>query len=57
MIKQLYICKETGFDPYHNIATEKYILDTLEPGDCVLYLKSFSEVALISDTVNVWTSA
>ena len=54
MINKLYVCKDTGFDPYRNIATEKYILDTLKPGDCVLYLWQNQNTVVIGRNQNAW---
>ena len=38
MIERIQIFESTRLDPYFNIATEKYLLETVEPGCCILYL-------------------
>lgn len=47
-------CSET-FDPYFNLATEQYLLESLAPGDCVLYLWQNQNTIVIGRNQNPWT--
>lgn len=37
-MKQLSLIKTTCTDPYRNLALEKYLMDHVRPGQCILYL-------------------
>lgn len=55
MIKKLLVFKSNSFNPYENLATEKYLLDTV-PADCfVLYLWQNENTIVIGRNQNPWT--
>lgn len=54
MIQKLLVFEAQGFDPYLNIATEKFLLETLEPGCCILYLWQNQNTVVIGRNQNPW---
>ena len=54
MISKLLIYTSTSLDPYHNIATEKYLLETVEEGQCILYLWQNQNTVVIGRNQNAW---
>ena len=54
MVERLYIYKSTCVDPYLNIATEKYLLDSVTPGTCILYLWQNQNTVVIGRNQNAW---
>lgn len=54
MINNLLIYRSTCVDPYFNIATEKYLLDTVEKGACILYLWQNENTVVIGRNQNAW---
>ena len=54
MIKRLQICESSGFDPHYNIALEKYLLETVPEGTCILYLWQNKNTVVIGRNQNAW---
>lgn len=54
MISRLRIHSATGFDPYVNLATEKFLLDIVLPGECILYLWQNQNTVVIGRNQNPW---
>lgn len=54
MIQQLHIFESHSFDPYENLATEKYLLDHVRPGECILYLWQNQNTVVIGRNQNAW---
>ena len=54
MIKKLQYYISTSLDPYKNLATEKYLLDTVPEDVCTLYLWQNQTTVVIGKNQNPW---
>lgn len=54
MITKLSVYQSLGTDPYHNIATEKYLLETVDKDTCILYLWQNQNTVVIGRNQNAW---
>ena len=54
MVNKLLIVEANGTDPYQNLATEKYLLDSVMPGQCILYLWQNQNTVVIGRNQNPW---
>ena len=54
MIKKLQIFQTNCVDPYRNIATEKYLLETVPEDTCILYLWQNQNAVVIGRNQNAW---
>ena len=54
MITSLLLYEATGFDPYENLSIEQYLLETLQPSQCILYLWQNQNTVVIGRNQNPW---
>lgn len=54
MIRNIYICQTACTDPYRNIAAEKYLLEHVGEGCCILYLWQNAHTVVIGRNQNAW---
>lgn len=54
MIEKLYIYQNHCADPYKNIATEKFLLENVPRGGCILYLWQNKNTVVIGRNQNAW---
>ncbi len=55
MISQIEIFKSTSLNPYNNLATEKFLLDTVPNDTICLYLWQNENTVVIGSNQNPWT--
>ncbi|MBQ4641809.1 MAG: lipoate--protein ligase [Oscillospiraceae bacterium] len=54
MIQSIRVFEGNSFDPYTNLATEKLLLDTVQTGECILYLWQNQNTVVIGKNQNAW---
>ena len=54
MINTIRIYLGTGYDPYHNLAVEKRLLDLVGQNECILYLWQNQNTVVIGKSQNPW---
>ena len=54
MIQKIQIITTSNTDPYENLALEEYLMDTVEPGTCILYLWQNRQTVVIGQNQNAW---
>ena len=54
MINKLYIYETDCVDPHRNLAAEKYLMDGVQPGECILYLWQNKNTVVIGKNQNAF---
>ena len=54
MISKLRIFESNSFDPYTNLAIERYLLETADQDTCILYLWQNQNTVVIGKNQNAW---
>lgn len=54
MIEKIRIYESSIVDPYTNLAIEKYLLDSVGPSECILYLWQNQNTVVIGRNQNAW---
>ena len=54
MVQNLLVYVAQSTNPYHNIATEKYLLETVQKNTCILYLWQNQNTVVIGRNQNAW---
>ncbi len=54
MIRKLSYCIESSFDPYHNLAVERFLPERAAEDECILYLWQNQKTVVIGYNQNVW---
>lgn len=54
MITNCFLYESTSFDPHENLAVEQFLLETLQPGQCILYLWQNQNTVVIGRNQNPW---
>ena len=54
MINRLTCLFANGTNPYENLALEEYLLHSVQPGECILYLWQNAKTVVIGRNQNCW---
>ena len=54
MINRIKLYESNSFDPYLNLATEQYLMETVEEDACILFLWQNQNTVVIGKNQNAW---